>query len=226
MRDGIAKPIPEIFEAAVLLKYAVKAHLNNDEALAKKLIIAADISILGDWLDPIWLHRSLLVRPKKVPGLPPIVPKDLRDQNRMPNIGMKRRLIARDGHHCRFCGIPVIRAEIRKELCKRYPIEARWTSTKETDQHRGLQVLWLQYDHIEVHSRGGKTNLDNLVIACVACNFGRDRFTLEEMEMRDPRNELKLPSWEGRFQWNGLESLFPVKKQMVQDKNSQFFNLI
>jgi predicted restriction endonuclease len=40
---------------------------------------------------------------------------------RMPDTAMKKALHKRYGYHCRFCGIPVIYAEIRKYLHKIYP---------------------------------------------------------------------------------------------------------
>lgn len=224
MRDFIAEPISEIFEAAILLKHAVKAHLKGDQTQASYFIRAADLDELGQWLDPIWLRKSPLTNAIKIPNLPPVLPKQLRDPARMPNVEMKRKLIERDGHHCRFCGIPLVRAEVRKRIAELYPNVARWTSPRETDQHRGLQVLWLQYDHLDVHSRGGQTNLDNMVVACVACNFGRDRYTLAEMQMRDPREHNRMPSWKGRFAWTGLEEMLPPHKRLHQAPESPFRN--
>jgi hypothetical protein len=116
-----------------------------------------------------------------------------------------------------------VRPEVRKLLNKLYPEAARWVWPGETDQqHRGLQVMWLQYDHVLVHCRGGVTDLDNLIVACAACNFGRDRFTLEEMRMSDPRIDIRLPSWEGRYTWNGLEMLLPEAQRYLQAADSPF----
>ena len=131
------------------------AHLAGDTSLAKNLIIAVDMNEIGEWLDPIWYRTSDLVIPIETSGLQPIIPKNERALPRMPGAQMKRDLIKRDGHHCRFCKMPVIREEVRKELNRLYPVEARWVPHKADQQHRGLQVMWLQYDHIEVHSRGG-----------------------------------------------------------------------
>ncbi len=216
MRNSFGPPHPLVFEAATLLANAVDAHLVGNIDLAHDLILRADFAELGDWLDPIWLRKTGETKPIKVDGLPPVLPKDQRDPARMPNAKMKRALIARDGHHCRFCSMPVIRAEVRKEICRLYPEAARWTSPKETDQHRGLQAMWLQYDHLMVHSRGGPTSLDNMVIACAACNFGRDRYTLEEMRFTDPRTDKRTPSWANADSWDGLERLFPSTKRALK----------
>ncbi len=216
MRENFGKPPALVFEAARKLSTAVDAHISGDKMLAESLIREADIPSLGDWLDPIWLRKSEVTKAIRVDGLPPVLPKDQRAPAGMPNSAMKRALIARDGHHCRFCSIPLVRAEVRKEISRLYPNAARWTSPRETDQHRGLQVLWLQYDHLIVHLRGGATNLENMVIACVACNFGRDKYTLEEMRFLDPRTHPRTPSWSGATAWDGLERILPKRNQCLK----------
>jgi hypothetical protein len=85
-----------------------------------------------------------------------------------------------------------------------------------------LQVMWLQYDHVVVHSRGGETTMENLVVTCAACNFGRDRFTLEEMWLSDPRTSIRLASWDGRRVWSGLEEILPEAKRQAQSPTSLF----
>jgi hypothetical protein len=217
-----AAPIPEIFEAARLLDQAVSAHLQGDFSGADRLVRDADIRTIGDWLDPIWLRRSALVKSRRVDGLPVILPKDQRHKPRTASKSLRKALVERDGHHCRFCGMPLVRPEVRKMLTKLYPEAARWTSARETDQHRGLQAMWMQYDHVLVHSRGGATDLGNLIVTCAACNFGRDRFTLEEMGLSDPRIDVRLPSWDGRKSWTGLERLLPEAQRYVRAADSPF----
>ena len=89
------------------------------------------------------------------------------------------------------------------------------------EQHRGLQALWLQYDHVVVHSRGGETSMTNLVVTCPACNFGRDRFMLEEVRLRDPRSHIRRPTWEGWRNWDGLERVLPQREQFVSTQSEQ-----
>lgn len=188
LKDCFREPIPQIFEAAHLLDLAASAHLRGDRATADRALREADMPVIGEWLDPIWLGRNEPYRPvRRVAGLPPVLPKADRFKPRDPKPDMKKALVARDGHHCRLCGIPLVRCEVRKVLTQYYPDAARWTGTKETLQHRGIQVTWLQYDHVVVHSRGGQTTMDNLVVTCPACNFGRDRFMMAEVGLRDPR---------------------------------------
>ena len=222
-RDCFRPPIPEIFKAAKLLDIAVDAHFHGYGDEAEELIRQADMPEIGEWLDSIWLGGNTAIRAiRKVDGLPPVLPKEQRHRLRDAPYEMKRALVARDGHHCRFCSIPLVRSEVRKKFTRLYPKAARWTSSRAQDQHRGLQVLWLQYDHVIVHSRGGETSTDNLVVACAACNFGRDRHMLAEVGFRDPREHIRTETWSGRCGWDGLERILPEGKRFRQDADSPF----
>jgi hypothetical protein len=211
LRDCLRDPIPEIFEAAQLLNRTVSEHQVGNSKEAEALLRAADMPVIGEWLDSLWLGKSPYHLVRKVSGLPPILPKPERFKPRDAKLAMKRDLVARDGHHCRLCGIPLVRAEVRKMLTQLYPDAARWTGAREDRQHRGLQVMWLQYDHVTVHSRGGETTMQNLVVTCPACNFGRDRYMMEEVCLRDPRVHPRLPSWAGWRDWDGLERILDEK---------------
>ena len=220
-RDCFAAPIPEIFKAARLLDVAVDAHLRGYADEAQDLILQADMPIIGEWLDSIWMGGKTAIRAvRKVEGLPAILPKEERHLPRLPQGEMKRALVSRDGHHCRFCSIPLVRAEVRQELSRLYPGAARWTSARALDQHRGLQILWLQYNHIIVHSRGGKTSMSNLVVACAACTYGRDRYMLSEVGLRDPREHIRTPTWSGHGGWDGLERILAVNKRFCRNAES------
>lgn len=221
LRECFRTPIPEIFEAAVLLKHAVGAHIAGDGIAAGRMLRAADMPIIGEWLDSIWTggsrnpHRA--IRP--IADLPPVLSKPDRHQPRDASDEMKRDLVARDGHICRLCGIPLVRAVIRKALTKLYPDAARWTGIREAEQHRGLQVMWLQYDHVVVHSRGGETSMENIVVTCPACNFGRDRWMMSEVGLRDPRKHPRMPNWPGWEDWDGLEDVLPPNERFARNTN-------
>jgi 5-methylcytosine-specific restriction endonuclease McrA len=58
----------------------------------------------------------------------------------------------------------------------------------------------VQYDHLVPHARGGGNGLDNIVITCGPCNFGRMERTLEEVGLIDPRTRAPV-----RSSWDGLE---------------------
>jgi len=203
MRDCLLEPIPEIFEAASLLHSGVHFHINKQVEEAKACFHAANMSVVRDWTEALWgkkhpkIHAKIDMSNKGFP----ILQKEDRIPVRMPSLMEKKALIERDGYNCRFCQIPVIRPEIRKKLVQLYPKTVKW-GRKNYDQHAALQCMWLQFDHILPHSRGGNNDLNNIVIACAPCNFGRMDNLLVEMNLTDPR--------EREFQktyWNGLEVL-------------------
>ncbi len=121
---------------------------------------------------------------------------------RMPTKSEKEELLKRDGFHCRFCGIPVIRSETRKLIHSLYPEAVPWGRTN-ASQHAAFQCMWVQYDHVIPHSSGGTNDLENLVITCTACNFGKMEFTLGELGLVDPREFEPIKS-----SWDGLERIF------------------
>jgi len=195
----LREPIPEIFEAASLLDQAVTAHLNGERDAADKLIRQADMPAIRAWTESLWGTASPYVMFRTVPGAPPSIPKAERLDVRMPNTQERQALIERDGFHCRFCGIPVIRTEIRQRIRKDYPDALYWGG-KNSEQHAAFQALWVQYDHLLPHARGGDNDLNNLVITCGPCNYARWNYTLEEVGLADPR--LREPV---RSSWDGLE---------------------
>ena len=197
------EPIPEFDEAISLLDQAATAHLSGGHALAAKLIAAADIPILKDWTESLWGKNSPYVHYRECPEAPPVIPKKDRLHIRMPNASEKRALIARDGYHCRFCGLAVIRPEVRKELKRHYPKELRWEGTVAT-QHAAFEAMWLQYDHIVPHSRGGTNDPGNMVITCAPCNYTRMQYLLEEVGLADPFWRVPV-----RSDWDGLERVMP-----------------
>ncbi|HRQ88778.1 MAG TPA: HNH endonuclease signature motif containing protein [Bacteroidia bacterium] len=60
--------------------------------------------------------------------------------------------------------------------------------------------MWLQYDHVVPHARGGNNDLDNLILTCAPCNFAKWHYLCEEIGLRDPRERAPISSW-----WDGLE---------------------
>jgi hypothetical protein len=198
-RDCFREPIPEFDEAVRLLDAAAAAHVAGDVRLAASLIAEADMPEIRDWLESLWGKQSPYLQFREIPDAPPVIPKKDRLDLRMPNAAEKRALIERDGYHCRFCGLPVIRPEIRKLLHKAYPDALPWGRANDS-QHAAFQAMWLQYDHIVPHARGGNNDLENLVITCAGCNFCRMNYLLEEVGINDPFDHEPIES-----NWDGLE---------------------
>jgi 5-methylcytosine-specific restriction endonuclease McrA len=196
-RRCLREPIPEIADAARLLDAAVTAHLVGRRDLAEQLIRLADMPAITDFGESLWGIKSPHREYRAVAGAPPSIPKEQRSAERGPNSALKRALILRDGYHCRFCGMPVIRKEVRERIRKVYPDALRWGATN-AQQHAAFQVMCTNYDHIVPHARGGSSDLTNMVITCAACNYGRRDYTLHEVGILDPNDiELVCSTWDG-----------------------------
>lgn len=196
-RRCFREPIAELFDVARYLDAGVSAHLAGNLDVAERLFALANCDVSRAWLESIWGKGSPHVVVKRLPPSPP----GPRVAVRMPTSQQKRLLHARDGFHCRFCGIPVIRPEVRRRVHELYPAAVPWGKSNDT-QHAGFQALWAQYDHVVPHSHGGTNEIDNLVAACAGCNFGKMSFRLEELGLLDPRDFPPVQS-----QWDGLGRL-------------------
>ena len=190
-------PIEEILNAQRHLDEAVSAHIAGDRASAARLFMLANDPKIWEWTDSIWGKKSKYVTVQKV-GL--AVPAE-KVPARMPTAAQIRELHLRDGFHCRFCGLPVIRPKIRRLLAGMYPESVPWGKTNQS-QHAAFQAMWAQYDHVVPHSHSGTNDLNNLIVTCAACNYGKMSYTLEELGLADPR--LFAPI---RSSWDGLERL-------------------
>lgn len=193
LRDCLREPIPEIAVAAQYLDAAVSAHLSGDQKGAGELIRLADMPVIREWTESVWGKDSPYLYLRGVDGMKPNPPKTERDKMRMPSAEEKASLHRRDGYICRFCSIPVIRSEVRKRVMAVYPLALPW-GRKNSEQHAAFQAMWAQYDHLTPHALGGVSDLDNMVVTCAPCNFGRMSHTLAALGLRDPRKGIGVKS--------------------------------
>ena len=198
-RTCLRTPIPEIADAARYLDAAVSAHLAGRRDLADALIRLADMPAVRDYTESLWGTASPHIHFRAVPDAPPSLARDQRIKVRMPTTAEKALLHQRDGFHCRFCAMPVIRAEIRSRIRAAYPEALPW-GTKNSEQHAAFQCMWLQYDHVLPHARGGNNDLSNVIITCAPCNYARWNKTLAECGLTDPFSREPV-----RSTWDGLE---------------------
>ena len=153
------------------------------------------------WTDSVWGKRSPYTQYRSIQDAPAILPKEQRAKPHAPNSEVKRLVHQRDGYYCRFCKIPVIRAEVRARLKGLYPETVQW-GNRNTLQHAAFQCMWAQYDHILPHSRGGTSEIENVYLTCAACNYGRMHYTLEEVGLIHPGSHEPRQG-----HWDGLERL-------------------
>lgn len=204
-RRCLVEPIPEIYHAAELMRSALAAHQAGACSDAERLLHQANDPVVRGWVAPLLghpsrypeLHEIRRVRP--APELPDVLPKEQRQPVRMPTRTQQAALLERHGYNCAFCGIPLVRKEVRAALCKLYPTVVGWGASND-DCHAALLCMWLQYDHVLPHSRGGTNELSNLVVTCAGCNYGRMGLALEEVGLENP---LERPIQ--KTDWDGLE---------------------
>jgi hypothetical protein len=205
LRVCLRPPIPEIAVAAGLLNDAVTAHLDGRFSEAVRLIEQANMRPIMEWSWSLAGKFSEYNSPRFRLGKSSEVPAAQREKIRMPSSEYKRMLHDRFGYHCCFCGTPVIRKEVRNRLLSLYPDAIPWHGEKELAKHAAIYVMVAQYDHVVPHSRGGRNDLENIILTCLPCNYGRMNFTLEEMGLFDPRKRNPVECvFSG---WDGLERL-------------------
>jgi hypothetical protein len=199
--------IPEIFEAAALLSRATDAHLAGDHSVAEEYIRSANMPKVRAWTESLWgskaanPNQNQYHRFRALADSPPILPSANRIPARMPSPTDMVLLIERDGRNCTFCEIPLIREKVRIEFNRSYPDASPWGRSNET-QHAAFQCMWLQFDHVLPHSRGGDNSLGNILVTCAPCNYGRGERTLGELGLIDPRAHSKH-----KTPWDGLERI-------------------
>lgn len=205
LRRALCTPIPAIFDAAERLIAAMECHKLGDAVKAEEHLRAANSMEVWAYTDQAWGKGSLARYAFSVIENSPVhFALADRPKPRMPSSQTCRSVIARDGYHCRFCGIPVIHPTMRRLIQNAYPEAVSWGSTNET-QHAAFQCMWLQFDHVVPNGRGGDSSLDNIVIACAPCNFGRMNATIEEARLVHPLLLEPQVIWHLHDKWDGLE---------------------
>jgi hypothetical protein len=209
LRPCMRPPIPEIFHAAWLMDRAVGAHVAGDNASASSLFREASLPEVRAWTESLWGSSKKNpgqeghIRSRQVDGAPPYLKKEDRTRDRMPTPADCDLILRRDGWNCVFCGIPVVSKRVREAAVRMYPDDISWGRSN-LSQHSAFQCMWLQFDHILPHSRGGDNSVSNVVISCAPCNFGRMEHTLDEVGIIDPRLSARA-----KTSWDGLERLAP-----------------
>lgn len=197
LRHCLRSPIPEIEEAAGYLDAAVSAHLRSQHDMAREMLCLADNKAVWEWTDSVWGKRSPYFRYRAVSGAPAELPEKQRTTPRRATAHTKKLVHERDGYHCRFCRIPVVRSEVRINIANAYPDVVPWERTNDR-QHAAFQCMWAQYDHILPHSRGGSSTIENVYLTCAACNYGRMQYTLEEVGLLHPaHHDSSCGNWDG-----------------------------
>ena len=203
LKRSIKEPTAAIFQSWEYLNIAVDAHISGDFQRAATYFEKSNIPEVWEWVNPCWTQPQNNII-NNYPDHKLIISKEFRDPDRNISKSVRSAVLFRDGYKCRYCGIPVVSADIRKIAHKLYPASVPWHHHAVLQQHAGFQCFWLQFDHVDPHSHGGLSSPDNVVLSCAVCNFGKDKYTLRQLGLADPRLRSPIP-----VEWDGLERLRP-----------------
>ena len=135
--------------------------------------------------------------------------KQVRGISRPKAVGKRQKLseadhdavLARDGWHCRYCGIGVIDRKARRQIVAMLGDPPVWGGS-DSQRHAALLVLSGVADHVEAATSFSDPALadshDNLVASCYTCNFGKSSFSCDQLGLQDPRQHpAVIDSWDG-----------------------------
>ncbi|MFC1778073.1 HNH endonuclease [Pseudomonadota bacterium] len=120
-----------------------------------------------------------------------------RDPLRAPK-KYESQVFIRDGFRCRYCGIRLVSNRVLNTFIKSLNSASFVKGPRNLDTHGIIIIFNPVADHVVPWNLGGKTNLDNLVASCGPCNYGKDRFTIEQIGIENPflRNPI-VDRWDG-----------------------------
>ncbi len=212
-RDSFFPVFPELDAALEDVAEAADAVLASDLERARDRVHRANVPLLRRVaMRAMGALDHDLHRVRRVP----MPPKSEKVGIRMPGRAVTDQVFARDGWHCRFCGVRLVVPAARKALANAVAEALCWSGPAES-LHAAFVYVSATLDHIVPHSRGGTNDPDNLAATCWPCNFGRGGYLLEEMGLRDPRE--RAPIQDG---WDGLTRLLrhPVPTQPRQKEDA------
>lgn len=199
MRRCLLPPIPELELAAKLLDAAADALLAGYDTLAGELIAQANNPLI--FKHAVRLFGPMTAEVHRQTRRPKTIDESAREETRMPSLSVQRAIFVRDGWRCRFCTTRVFSRKARRNLIQWFPKQTHWDAG-EYARHTALYSMAASLDHVVPYSRGGSNDVSNFVTACYCCQCGRGEWTLEEMELIDPRSV--APVVDG---WDGLSRL-------------------
>jgi len=132
---------------------------------------------------------------------------DVKNSRRRKAISQKRleALFERDNWRCRYCGIRIAgNRKHFKKFAKAIRMPELVSGRTDEGRHGLYLMLMASYDHVKPHSDGGSNDDKNLVTSCWPCQFGKYKYSLDELKITEsPLDKI----WEPHGTWRGLQPL-------------------
>lgn len=207
-------PPPDWFaSAAFAFRDALEAALNHDLLAAEAALRECRSTELQDWFidhaQNVGRFRAMRVA-DAAPTLalnssvehavrqPESEQTSVQDRGQRYPGTLERSIFARDGWHCRYCGVPVVTEDAQRLLNQLVGPQLFPLGRRNRDRHGIRLALSANLDHVDSWSTGGSSLQDNLVTACWCCNFGKAHYSLAALGLDDPRHrEPPRTTWDG-----------------------------
>ena len=127
---------------------------------------------------------------------------DVKSSRRRKAINQKRieALFERDKWRCRYCGIRIAgNRKHFKKFARAIRMPELVSGRTDESRHGIYLMLMASYDHVKPHSEGGSNDDSNLVTSCWSCQFGKYRYSLDELRLQNPLDvaPMALEDWCG-----------------------------
>ncbi len=190
-------PYPAEFDSQIdKIGQALKL-VNTDPDLSRDIVKSIDSEEMKRWFIDVALKSGAWRA--KFSGVSGV---DVKNSRRRKVINQKRleALFERDKWRCRYCGIRIAgNRKHFKKFAKTIRMPELVSGRTDESRHGLYLMLMASYDHVKPHSEGGSNDESNLVTSCWSCQFGKYKYSLEELGLQNPneREPEALGDWCG-----------------------------
>jgi len=95
------------------------------------------------------------------------------------------KLFSRDNYRCRYCGTPIVGDRKHFVALAEQLSIPELVVTGGNEARHGLYLTFRgSHDHLVPFAEGGTNDMDNLLTACWPCQFGKFRFSLDDLRIQ------------------------------------------
>ena len=190
-------PYPAEFDSQIdKLGLALKL-ANSDPDQSRDIVKGIDSEEMKRWFIDVALKSGAWRA--KYSGVSGV---DVKNSRRRKAISQKRLedLFERDKWRCRYCGLRIAgNRKHFKKFAKAIRMPELVSGRTDESRHGIYVMLMASYDHVKPHSEGGSNDDSNLVTSCWSCQFGKYKYSLDELRLQNPLDvaPVALEGWCG-----------------------------